>query len=97
MKSQRTYLHLKVVTKFILKSKIYKENWVEDSKYAYGRIPLECSILCKLDHTNIIKVLEVFQNEDHVQMIMEKHGGTLDVQSEFGKGATFIMHFPLND
>ncbi len=30
-------------------------------------------------------------------MIMEKHGGTLDVQSEFGKGATFIMHFPLND
>jgi signal transduction histidine kinase len=25
---------------------------------------------------------------------MEKHGGTIDVTSEEGKGATFILHFP---
>lgn len=45
-----------VVTKYIIKSKIYKENWIDDKKYAHGKIPLECSILCKLDHSNIIKV-----------------------------------------
>lgn len=68
-----------VVTKYILKSKIYKENWIDDQKYALGKIPLECSILCKLDHTNIIKVLDAFQDEEHVQMIMEKHGCGMDL------------------
>lgn len=67
------------MTKYILKSKIYKESWIEDHKYAQGKIPLECSILCKLDHANIIKVLDVFQDEDHVQMIMEKHGCGMDL------------------
>ncbi len=66
-----------VVTKYILKSKIYKENWINDSRY--GIIPLEISILCKLDHPNIIKVLEVFQDNDHVQMVMEKHGLGMDL------------------
>ncbi|MDP6925357.1 MAG: ATP-binding protein [Candidatus Scalindua sp.] len=28
------------------------------------------------------------------KIIMEKHGGTIDVTSEEGKGATFILHFP---
>ena len=46
-----------------------KKHW----ELKYGKIPLECSILCKLDHANIIKVLDVFQDEDHVQMVMEKH------------------------
>ena len=66
-----------VVTKYILKSKIYKENWINDERY--GNIPLEISILCKLDHSNIIKVLEVFQDVDHVQMVMEKHGCGMDL------------------
>ena len=66
-----------VVTKYILKSRIYKENWINDNRY--GTIPLEISILCKLDHPNIIKVLEVFQDNDHVQMVMEKHGLGMDL------------------
>ncbi|CAF0712521.1 unnamed protein product [Brachionus calyciflorus] len=66
-----------VVTKYILKSKIYKENWITDHKY--GEVPLEVSILCKLDHPNLIKVLEVFQDSDHIQMVMEKHGCGMDL------------------
>ena len=66
-----------VVTKYILKTRIYKENWINDNRY--GTIPLEISILCKLDHPNIIKVLEVFQDNDYVQMVMEKHGVGMDL------------------
>ena len=40
---------------------------------------MECSILCKLDHANIIKVLEVLQSEDYVQMVMEKHKCGMDL------------------
>lgn len=77
--AKRKVDRFEVVTKYILKSKIYKENWINDERYAYGKIPLECSILCKLDHANIIKVLEVFQDEEHVQMVMEKHGCGMDL------------------
>ena len=70
---------MKVVTKYILKSKIYKDSWVNDSRY--GTIPMEVSILCKIDHTNIVKVLEVFNepSDDHIQMVMEKHGEGMDL------------------
>jgi PAS domain-containing serine/threonine kinase len=66
-----------VVTKYILKNKIYKGNLIEDERY--GCIPLEISILCKLDHANVIKVLEVFHDQEHVQMVMEKHGCGMDL------------------
>lgn len=66
-----------VVTKYILKSKIYRENWITDKKY--GDVPLEVSILCKLDHPNIIKVIEIFQDSEHIQMVMEKHGCGMDL------------------
>jgi PAS domain containing serine/threonine kinase len=83
-------LQIKVVTKYILKSKIYIENWITDQRYAYGKIPLECSILCKLDHANIIKVLDVFQDEDHVQMVMEKHGCGMDLFEFIDRQRHFI-------
>lgn len=60
-----------------MKSKIYKDNWINDQRY--GNVPLEVSILCKLEHENIIKVLEVFQDDEHIQMVMEKHGCGMDL------------------
>ena len=66
-----------VVTKYIRKTKIHKDNWIEDERY--GQIPLEISILCKLDHANIIKVLEVFQDGDYIQMVMQRHGCGMDL------------------
>lgn len=67
------------MTKYILKSKIYNNSWINDSRY--GTIPMEVSILCKIDHINIVKVLEVFNepSDDHIQMVMEKHGEGMDL------------------
>ena len=61
-----------VVTKYILKAKIHRDSWIEDERY--GCVPLEVSILCKLEHSNIIRVIDVFHDAEHVQMVMEKHG-----------------------
>ena len=67
---------LLVVTKFIQKSKICQgchERWVECGKHG-ERIPLEVSLLLTLKHPGIVNVIDVFQNESFVQMVMEKHG-----------------------
>lgn len=40
--------------KFIKKEKVLEDCWVEDPKL--GRVPLEISILSKVEHANIIKV-----------------------------------------
>jgi PAS domain-containing serine/threonine kinase len=77
-----------VVTKYILKSRIYRENWIDDTRY--GTIPLEISILCKLDHVNIVRVLEVFQDTDHVQMVMQKHGLGMDLFEFIDRQRRFV-------
>lgn len=43
------------------------------------RVPLEISLLCTLDHPNIVRVLDVHQNEDYLQLVMEKHGAGMDL------------------
>jgi two-component system, NtrC family, sensor kinase len=30
------------------------------------------------------------------QIILEKHGGTIDVNSEFGKGTEFVLTLPMS-
>ncbi|XP_033894671.3 PAS domain-containing serine/threonine-protein kinase [Acipenser ruthenus] len=66
-----------VVVKFIRKDKILKDCWVEDP--ALGRVSQEIAILSRLQHHNIIKVLNVLENENFFQMVMEKHGDGLDL------------------
>uniref|UniRef100_W5MFV0 PAS domain-containing serine/threonine-protein kinase n=1 Tax=Lepisosteus oculatus TaxID=7918 RepID=W5MFV0_LEPOC len=66
-----------VVVKFIKKSKIVSDCWVDDPDM--GRVSQEVAILARLQHPNIIKVVEVFENESFFQMVMEKHGDGLDL------------------
>ncbi|XP_036412741.1 LOW QUALITY PROTEIN: PAS domain-containing serine/threonine-protein kinase [Colossoma macropomum] len=66
-----------VVVKFIRKSRVVRECWVEDPEL--GRVTQEIAILARLCHPNIVKVLEVFENESFFQMVMEKHGDGLDL------------------
>ena len=66
------------MTKFILKSKVYEENWVNDALLDM-RVPLEISILSTLNHPNIVRVLDVHENDDYFQLVMEKHGSGMDL------------------
>ena len=66
------------VTKFIQKSKVYEENWVSDTLLNM-RVPLEISLLSTLNHPNIINVLDVHENEEYLQLVMEKHGSGMDL------------------
>ncbi|XP_052388270.1 PAS domain-containing serine/threonine-protein kinase [Carassius gibelio] len=66
-----------VVVKFIRKSAVVSECWVDDPDL--GRVSQEVAILARLQHPNVVKVLEVFENEGFFQMVMEKHGDGLDL------------------
>ncbi|XP_076837669.1 PAS domain-containing serine/threonine-protein kinase [Brachyhypopomus gauderio] len=66
-----------VVVKFIMKSRVVKECWVEHPEM--GWVTQEVAILARLHHPNVVKVLEVFENECFFQMVMERHGDGLDL------------------
>ncbi|XP_058043529.1 PAS domain-containing serine/threonine-protein kinase [Ahaetulla prasina] len=66
-----------VVVKFIWKGRVLDYCWVEDPEL--GTITQEISILRKLQHPNIIKVLDIFENQQFFQLVMEKHGTGLDL------------------
>ncbi|KAM7105106.1 PAS domain-containing serine/threonine-protein kinase isoform 3-T3 [Molossus nigricans] len=66
-----------VVVKFIKKEKVLEDCWVEDP--TLGKVTLEISILSRVEHTNIIKVLDVLENQGFFQLVMEKHGSGLDL------------------
>ncbi|XP_068400163.1 PAS domain-containing serine/threonine-protein kinase [Eschrichtius robustus] len=66
-----------VVVKFIKKEKVLEDCWIEDPKL--GKVTLEIAILCRVEHANIIKVLDVFENQGFFQLVMEKHGSGLDL------------------
>ncbi|XP_071422789.1 PAS domain-containing serine/threonine-protein kinase isoform X1 [Pithys albifrons albifrons] len=69
--------HQEVVVKFIWKERVLEDCWVDDP--GLGRVTQEIAILLKLQHPNIIKVLDVFENECFFQLVMEKHGSGLDL------------------
>ncbi|KAM9542906.1 PAS domain-containing serine/threonine-protein kinase isoform 6-T6 [Guaruba guarouba] len=69
--------HQEVVVKFIWKERVLEDCWVDDPDL--GRVTQEIAILLKLQHPNIIKVLDVFENECFFQLVMEKHGSGLDL------------------
>ncbi|XP_064652931.1 PAS domain-containing serine/threonine-protein kinase-like isoform X2 [Lineus longissimus] len=66
-----------VVVKFIRKVKVLKECWIDDPEL--GKVPLEICLLTKLKHTNIVALMEAFENDEFYQMVMEKHGQGMDL------------------
>ncbi|XP_076082867.1 PAS domain-containing serine/threonine-protein kinase-like [Mytilus galloprovincialis] len=66
-----------VVVKFIRKSKVLSECWITER--SGDKIPMEVGLLRKLSHPNIVSVIDVFENDDYVQMVMEKHGSGMDL------------------
>lgn len=66
-----------VVVKFINKARIVRDNWIDDPML--GKVSQEIAILTRVQHHNIVKVLEVFENGSYFQMVMEKHGDGVDL------------------
>ncbi|XP_010604937.1 PAS domain-containing serine/threonine-protein kinase isoform X1 [Fukomys damarensis] len=66
-----------VVVKFIKKEKVLEDCWTDDPKL--GKVTLEIAILYSVEHSNIIKVVDVFENQGFFQLVMEKHGSGLDL------------------
>ncbi|XP_072474897.1 PAS domain-containing serine/threonine-protein kinase isoform X2 [Notamacropus eugenii] len=66
-----------VVVKFIRKEKVLEDCWVIDPEL--GKVTREIAILSRMEHPNIIKVIDVFENEGFFQLVMEKHGSGMDL------------------
>ena len=43
------------------------------------RVPLEISLLSTLNHPNIVQVLDVHENEEYLQLVMQRHGAGMDL------------------
>ncbi|KAG8445392.1 hypothetical protein GDO86_010249 [Hymenochirus boettgeri] len=66
-----------VVVKFIRKDRVLDDCWIQDLEL--GRVTQEIAILSRLQHPNIIKVLDIFENDTFFQLVMELHGDALDL------------------
>ncbi|XP_036610648.1 PAS domain-containing serine/threonine-protein kinase [Trichosurus vulpecula] len=66
-----------VVVKFIRKEKVLEDCWVIDPEL--GKVTREIAILSRVQHPNIIKMIDVFENEGFFQLVMEKHGSGMDL------------------
>ncbi|KAI1730341.1 protein kinase domain-containing protein [Ditylenchus destructor] len=77
--SARKDTGLLAVTKFVCKAKVLPESWVPSMKRGNRMLPIEVHLLETLNHPNIVKVLDVFENERYYQLVMEKLGCGMDL------------------
>ncbi|KAI0958447.1 hypothetical protein AcV7_004268 [Taiwanofungus camphoratus] len=61
-----------VAVKFIIKDKVPDHAWWEDE--AFGRIPTEVMLITLVDHENVVKCLDLFEDEVYFYMVQELHG-----------------------
>ena len=76
--SRRIADGVKVAVKFIIKSKIAKDSWVE---VGGEKLPNEVATLQRLSHPNIIQYLEHIVETDYVLLITELHGTSWDASN----------------
>jgi PAS domain-containing serine/threonine kinase len=75
--AQRKSDKLMVAVKFLRKSGVLQDCWVKDEDM--GVVAQEISLLARLNHPNIVMLLEAYENEHYFQLVMEKHGDGLDL------------------
>ncbi|KAH7923736.1 kinase-like protein [Leucogyrophana mollusca] len=63
---------VEVAVKFIIKEKVPEQAWVEDE--TYGRLPMEVMLLSMIDHENIVRCLDIFEDELFFYLVQELHG-----------------------
>ncbi len=83
-----------VIVKSIARERIMtKKYW--DSKL---KLPNEIAALQRLSHRNIVKLIRFYNNEDHLELVMEKHGDSVDLHHLstsicHGGGSEFLWGF----
>ncbi|UJR26242.1 hypothetical protein I4U23_007583 [Adineta vaga] len=76
----------KVVIKFIKKTKVKLHRYVESCE-PKQRILFEVAVLKQLKHPNVVEILDAFDTDNYVQMIMPLHGRGIDLYEFIEKGA----------
>ncbi|TBU55839.1 kinase-like protein [Dichomitus squalens] len=61
-----------VAVKFIIKEKVPEHAWWEDD--VFGRVPTEVMLLSLVNHENIVKCLDLFEDEVYFYLVQELHG-----------------------
>ncbi|KAJ8502913.1 hypothetical protein ONZ45_g11321 [Pleurotus djamor] len=61
-----------VAVKFIIKEKVPDGAWMTDD--VLGKLPTEVLLLCFIDHENIVKCLDLYEDDMYYYMIQELHG-----------------------
>lgn len=64
--------NMQAACKFIWKHKIPKHRMVQDPMY--GAIPQEAFVLKVVRHPNIVKFIDLYQDESFFYLVMERHG-----------------------
>jgi len=61
-----------VAVKFIIKDKVPDHGWMEDE--VHGRLPTEVILLSFINHENIVKCLDLFEDHLYFYLVQELHG-----------------------
>src|SRR5579859_3206229 len=61
-----------VAVKFILRAKVPRHGWVSDPDL--GLVPIEISILSRVDHPAVVKMEDYYEDEKFFYLVMELHG-----------------------
>ncbi|KAK7045589.1 hypothetical protein VNI00_007421 [Paramarasmius palmivorus] len=72
MTAKHRRLQHEVAVKFIIKSKVPEHAWMEHE--LYGRLPTEVMLLSVMDHENIVKCLDLFEDNLYFYLVQELHG-----------------------
>ena len=62
---------LEVAVKFIIKDRVSEHAWTEDD--VFGRLPTEVLLLSLIDHDNIVKCLDLFEDEFYFYLVRQTH------------------------
>ncbi|KAI0645519.1 kinase-like domain-containing protein [Trametes meyenii] len=61
-----------VAVKFIIKEKVPEHAWWEDEMF--GRVPTEVMLLSLVNHENVVRCLDLFEDEVYFYLVQELHG-----------------------
>ncbi|KAI0076128.1 Pkinase-domain-containing protein [Panus rudis PR-1116 ss-1] len=72
MTARHRLLGHEVAVKFIIKEKVPEHAWWDDE--ILGRVPTEVMVMSLVNHENIVRCLDLFEDERYFYLVQELHG-----------------------